>query len=547
MTVSISLPARARAQLVTDSIRVVRGGRTVLDGVDLSVTPQTRWGVIGENGRGKSTLLQVLSGVLTPDAGTVHLIGTWGIAEQEMSAADGATIGDAIDTELADARAALRAVEESARALADGIPGAADSYALALDAADTLDAWDADRRVESALESLGAITDRHRRLGDLSVGQRCRVRLACLLGAEHDFLLLDEPTNHLDAAGLDFLTVRLRSYPGGVVVVSHDRALLSDVATTILDLDPSRDGLPRVYGGGFAGYHAARAAELERWEREYDQQRADHARLTQNLSEAQNRLVSGWRPDKGTGKHRRATRAPALVRSVHRRRDELARHAITAPTPPLRLAMPELPARPGVTLLAAEGILVEDRLAQQVSLGLESGSRLVITGANGAGKSTLLAVLAGDLTPSSGTVRRAPDTRVRLLAQESPSADSRRARDVFSAHVGRLLSAGTLADTDPVSPTSLGLLSPADLDKPVRELSMGQQRRLDLALALASRPHILLLDEPTNHLSITLVDELTAALHATAAAVVLATHDRQLQHDVTPWPRLTLGRRRRKR
>lgn len=539
-TLSITLPARARAQLVADQVRVARGGRTVLDGVTMTVSPGARWGIVGENGRGKTTLLHVLAGVLAPDEGDVQRVGTLGIAEQAMPAGDGATVGDAIDAEPADARAALRALDDATAALTDGRPGADDAYTAALDAAEALDAWDADRRVDLALEHLGAVTDRTRPLAALSVGQRYRVRLACLLGAEHDFLLLDEPTNHLDASGLDFLTARLRAHAGGVAVVSHDRALLSDVATTILDLDPSRDGRPAVYGGGFAGYREGREAELRRWEDEYDRQRAEHARLTRDLSEAQNRLVTGWRPDKGTGKHRRATRAPALVRSVHRRRDDLERHAVTAPVPPLRFRMPDLPARPGARLLTATDVRVDGRLRREASVALESGSRLVVTGPNGAGKSTLLAVLAGVLEPTSGSVRRARRARVALLAQESPSASGRRARDVFAAHVGRLVSTGVLAEGEAVALGDLGLLPSADAGRPMRELSMGQQRRLDLAMALAARPHVLLLDEPTNHLSIALVDELTEALDATPAAVVLATHDRQLQKDVAPWPRLDL-------
>ncbi|NVI87648.1 ABC-F family ATP-binding cassette domain-containing protein [Actinomadura sp. BRA 177] len=541
MNISITLPARARAQLVAEGIGVVRGGRTVLHDVHMSVSPQDRWGIVGENGRGKTTLLHVLNGALVPDEGTVQRVGTIGIAEQAMVAHGDATVGEAIDLELADARTALKAFDEATQAMAEGRPGADGAYTSALDAAEALDAWDADRRVDLALENLGAVTDRSRRLSELSVGQRYRVRLACLLGAEHDFLLLDEPTNHLDAAGLDFLTARLRAHPGGVVVVSHDRALLSDVATTILDLDPSRDGRPAVYGDGFAGYREGREAELRRWEDEYERQRTEHARLTRDLSEARNRLVTGWRPDKGTGKHQRATRAPALVRSVHRRRDDLERHAVTAPEPPRRFSMPDLPARPGTTLLTADDVRVASRLPHDVSLALESGSRLVVTGPNGSGKSTLLAVLAGQLPPTQGTVRRAPNTRVQLLAQESPHADGRRAHEVFAAHIGRLITTGALAENEAISLSALGLISSADAGRPVRELSMGQQRRLDLAMALAARPHVLLLDEPTNHLSIALVDELTEALRTTEAAVVLATHDRQLLRDTAMWPTLPVG------
>jgi len=188
--------------------------------------------------------------------------------------------------------------------------------------------------------------------------------------------------------------------------------------------------------------------------------------------------------------------------------------------------MPSLPALPGVTLLQANDVMVEGRLRQPVSVSLESGSRLVVTGPNGAGKSTLLAVLAGLRPPSRGRVSRSSRVRVGLLAQESPGADARCAEEIFAAQA--------------VSLESLGLLSAADRARPVRELSMGQQRRLDLAVLLAARPHVVLLDEPTNHLSIALVDELTEALQATPAAVVVATHDRQLRRDVATWPTLAL-------
>ncbi|MFF2087273.1 ABC-F family ATP-binding cassette domain-containing protein [Nocardia sp. NPDC058176] len=534
-------PARARAQLTCSNIRVQRGERTVLDGVDLTVSPGSRWAIVGENGRGKSTLLHVLAGLLTPDDGTVGRVGTLALATQEMPDHDDRTVGAVIDEHLAAARAAMCRLDEATAALADGSPGADEDYSEALDLAQLLDAWDADRRVDIALDGLGAVTDRDRPLSTLSVGQRYRVRLAVLLAAGDDFLLLDEPTNHLDRAALDFLTARLRAFAGGVVVVSHDRALLTDVAQSFLDLDPTRDGRPRVYGGGYAGYGDGRAAEHARWAEEYDQQQSERTRLAQDLSAAQNRLVTGWRPDKGTGKHSRATRAGSVARAVHRRQDELERHRLTAPTPPQRFTMPELPARAGVTVVRAENVTVTGRLAEPVELSLDSGDRLVISGANGAGKSTLLSVLTGALEPTTGQLHRARKARIHLLQQESRWPLRRRAREVYDTHLADLVTAGLLAEGDVVGLSTLGLLSSREANKPIGDLSMGQQRRLDLACALAARPHALLLDEPTNHLSITLVDELTEALHATAAAVIVATHDRQLGRDLRDWPRLELG------
>lgn len=540
MSAAISLPKRARAHLNATDLHLALGGRKVLAGVDLTLSAGDRLAVVGENGRGKTTLLRVLAGALDPDSGSVHRVGSIGVAEQEMPIGAGYTIGDFIDNELADARDALAELEAASLALAAQRPGAEDVYARSLAGAEALDAWDADRRIDMALAALSAVDDRDRPMATLSVGQRYRVRLACLLGAGHDLLLLDEPTNHLDTAGLDYLTERLRARPGGVVLVSHDRALLADVATTVLDLDPSSDGRPRVYGGGYAGYREGRAAEWRRWEVAYRDQQAEAQRLADSLSAAQNRLSTGWRPPKGTGKHTRATRAPGLVQAVHRRREELEAHAVDVPRPPQPFRAPELPAIPGATLLRAEEVSVHGRLAAAKNLLLRSGDRLAVTGPNGSGKSSLLAVLAGTLRPSSGSVRYGAKVRVGLLAQESPAPPRQRAFEMYEAAVGELVTSGLLAEADTVPLASLGLLSPADTGRPVGELSYGQQRRLDLAIVLACRPHLVLLDEPTNHLSMALVDELTEAFGATAAAVVVATHDRQLLRDVASWPRLCL-------
>jgi macrolide transport system ATP-binding/permease protein len=541
LTSTHSLPARLRAQLTATDVSVIRGATTVLHHVDVVITPMSRLAIVGENGRGKSTLLHVLAGTLAPAEGSVHRTGTLGLAEQEVPAGDDRTVGQAIANAIAAPLAALVTLDAAAADLASGVGSAAERYTTALEQAEALDAWDAERRVRVALDALDAESDPARRLDDLSVGQRYRVRLACLLGAEDDFLLLDEPTNHLDRSGLEFLTERLRTRRGGVVIVTHDRALLTDVADSILDLDPTPDDRPRVYGGGYAGYREGRAAERERWEQEYDRQQAERTRLQDSLTAAQNRLISGWRPEKGTNKHGRATRAGGLVQSVHRRQDQLDAHAVTVPEPPQEFRFPDLPTRTGAALLTADGVSVDGRLPEATSLGLSHRGRLVVTGPNGAGKSTLLAVLAGDLDPDAGAVRRARSVRLGFLRQETALPLDRRASDVYRTHVDALVAGGVVDTAETIGLSQLGLLRPREAGKRVGELSMGQQRRLDLALVLATRPHVLLLDEPTNHLSITLVDELTDALGATEVAVVLSTHDRQLLRDVESWPHLRLA------
>nr|WP_236594968.1 ABC-F family ATP-binding cassette domain-containing protein [Saccharothrix sp. 6-C] len=521
------------AHVRASDVHLSFGGRPVLAGVDLVAAAGDRVAVVGENGRGKTSLLRVLAGDLPADRGEVRRAGSIGVADQQIPLGSGDTVGDLIDLELAAVRDVLARLERATDALAGSRPGADDAYATALAEAEALDAWDADRRVEVSLAALHAVDDRTRPLGTLSVGQRHRVRLACLLGAGHAVLLLDEPTNHLDAGGLAHLTERLRAHLGAVVLVSHDRALLADVATAVVDLDPSSDGRPRVYGGGYPAYLEARRAERARWESLHAEQVAERQRLADDLSAAQNRLQDGWRPAKGHGKHARATRAPGLVRAVHRRQEELAAHVVEVPPPPARFTMPELPEHHGAFLLRADRVTVTGRLARPVDLALGSGGRLVVTGPNGAGKSTLLAVLGGGLEPTAGTITRGRAVRVGRLGQESDPHGRRTATELYDEQLARSGVPGPGLD-------ELGLLDGYDSRRPVAELSVGARRRLDLALVLASRPHVLLLDEPTNHLSAALVDELTTALGSTPAAVVIATHDRQLLRDTEFWPRLAL-------
>ncbi len=537
---SRDLPAGAAAHVRAEGVVVRLGERTVLSGVDVTVSAGSRLAVVGENGRGKTTLLHVLAGTLTPDGGSVSRTGTLALVAQTLDAGDDRTVGELVADAVGNSLTALAELDTATEALAAGVPGAEDAYARALEVATALDAWDAERRIDVALEGLGACTDRNRRLATLSVGQRYRVRLAVVLGSSTDLLLLDEPTNHLDAEALDFLARRLREHPGGVAVVGHDRVLLRDVATTFLDLDPSRDGLPRQYAGGYDGWVEGRRRERQRWEQEHAAQQVEHARLAQAAEDARGRLQTGWRPDKGTNKHQRATRTAGVVQAFNRRVDDLERHRITVPEPPRHLSWPDLRVRPGRPVLDGRGLRVAGRLHGPIDVTLAGGDRLLLTGPNGAGKSTLLGVLAGHLAPTCGTLDVHRDARVALLSQEVPRWNAgHTAHQAYQVHVDRLRSRGLQGQAPSLSGT--GLLDAVALRTPVGRLSEGQQRRLHLAMCLAARPDLLMLDEPTNHLSIALVDELTQALATTSCAVVVATHDRQMLIDLSGWPRLQLG------
>ncbi len=554
---SHELPARSRAHISLSRISITRGTNLVLNELDLSITPDSRLAVVGENGRGKSTLLHIIAGLLNPDSGNVTRVGTLSLAHQEMPVTEGETVGDAVAAVVAPSVAALAELDAAAATLADSIGGSiegtsalasgvATRYAEALDACEALDAWNTEQRMRMALEQLGAEQDWSRPLAELSVGARYRVRLACILARGEDFLLLDEPTNHLDRSGLDYLTARLRDWPGGVILASHDRALLDDVATTYLDLDPTPDGRAHLYRGSLAELRESRRVMLARWEQEHALQVKEHARLEADLDAARARLVSGWRPPKGTGKHQRATRAASITQRVHRQQEQLEANAVTIPEPPQVFTCPDLPRFKGGDVVTAHQVTVAGRLDTPTSLAIAPGGRLVITGPNGAGKSTLLSVLAGDLAPTDGSVLRAKGARVGVLRQETDLPHDQYANRYFAAEVERLTARRIVpthraaASRDAISLAELGLLTPSEINKRIGEMSMGQQRRLELALVLASRPHVLLLDEPTNHLSTTLIDELTEALKATKAAVVVSSHDRQLLRDTADWSQLVL-------
>lgn len=534
-------PAGDRAHLRADDITVTRGARQILHGVSVTVSARSRLAVVGENGRGKTTLLHVLAGLLAPERGSVHRAGTFGLARQALHSRSGETVGTLTAESLRAAHAALRALDAASADLAEGADGSDDRYADALDAATRLDAWDADRRVDMALEALHACADRTRGLSTLSVGQRYRVRLACLLGARHDILLLDEPSNHLDADGLAFLTDRLRGHGGGVALVSHDRALLHDVAREFLDLDPTQDGRPRLYAGGYEAWQDGRRRDRERWTQDFGEQQAEHRRLTAAVDQARERLATGWRPAKGTGKHQRQSRAPGVVQALNREREALEAHRVTVLEPPLSPRWPELATRPGAALVRAQDVSVAGRLTGPVTLAVDGSDRLLVTGGNGTGKSTLLSALAGSLTPTGGAVRHLAGARVAMVAQEVPSWPGEfTARQVYDQHVGRLTVHGEVLERDLMPLGATGLLDREAMRTPVARMSLGQQRRLDLALQLSTRPHLIIFDEPTNHLSAVLVDELTTALLGTPAAVIIATHDCRLLTDLAAWPRLNL-------
>ncbi|MFB6711037.1 MULTISPECIES: ABC-F family ATP-binding cassette domain-containing protein [unclassified Streptomyces] len=525
-------PALLAHELVRDL-----GGRRVLDGVSLTASPGHRIGLIGENGAGKSTLLRVLAGVDEPDAGSVSRPADLGFLHQEMPFGPDSTLAMVLDEALREAREDLAQLERLGEELArvpEDDPGHADlldGYGKRLEHAQDRESWDADRRAALVLDGLGLGTLGHdRTLGSLSGGLRGRLALAALLVRRPPTLLLDEPTNHLDDGAAAFLEEQLRGLPGAVVVASHDRAFLDAVCTDLIDLDPAVDG-PVRYGGNYSAYVGEKRADRERWERRYAEEQEEMELLRHAAGVTAGRVAPdrGPRDNEKMGYGHRAGRVQSQisrrVRSASRRLDELERTRVAEPPPPLRFAAAPRPAtrtQDGPEpLVSLRDVRVPGRLALS-GLELSATERLLVTGGNGTGKSTLLSVLAGRLT-AEGEVRRRRGLTVGLLTQDTVfERPDRTVRDTYALELGP-------EGAEKVPLVRLGLLAEADLDKPVGQVSVGQRRRLALALLMARPPQLLLLDEPTNHLSPRLCDELEAALGSGPGAIVVTSHDRWLR------------------
>ncbi|GAA4153851.1 ABC-F family ATP-binding cassette domain-containing protein [Leifsonia shinshuensis] len=526
------MPTLTLTPLRADGVSVRYGDRRVLSDVSLTVPPGARIGLIGENGAGKSTLLRVLAGAETPDSGVVSRPKRVGFLWQEVRFRPEDTFAALLEDALAEVRAIERELEAAATALAGDDPAAHARYDSALAAAEFAEVWSIDARRDALLDGLGVgAIPLARRLDEVSGGQRSRFALAALLLGRPEALLLDEPTNHLDDAAAAFLEGQLLGWHGPVLFASHDRAFLDSAATGLLDLDPARSGTT-VFGGGYSAYLAEKAAERARWEKQYADEQAELAALKHAVDVTARSIAwSGKVRDndkfvksyKGNTLDRQISRR---VRNADGRLDELTRTQVRKPPKPLSFS--GIPAgfqaagEEAGSLLQADGLHVPGWL-RLGRFAVEAQSRVLVTGANGAGKSTLLSVLAGRIVPLVGTVQRRRGLRVELLEQDVRFADpTQTPRRIYELALGE-----RRAEAVPLS--GLGLIAARDLDREVGTLSVGQQRRLALALIMARPPHVFLLDEPTNHLSLTLATELEHALGGYPGAVVVASHDRWLR------------------
>ena len=559
-------PQNSPAHLRVDGISKSFPDRRVLTDVSLTVSAGEVVGLIGENGSGKTTLLKIIAGLLDADSGTVYAEGagftpTLGLLHQVPPFSPDATVLEALEHAVQPSRAAEHELSEAATDLANhpASSQAENRYADALHEAERLDIWTLDSRIAATLSALGldsVPTSRPTRT--LSGGQKARLSLAWLLLSKPDVLLLDEPTNHLDDAAIAFLRDSLATWQGPVLFASHDRAFLDEAASVLVDLDPAprahtlvrdrQDGGPSSglgvtrFSGNYSDYLAHRQAERERWERRFRDEQAELKRLRASVKSSHTVGHADWSPRtesriaKKFYGDRNAKVVSRRVSDAERRLADLEEGQVAKP--PRQLQFSGLGAPTGADVersaVAASGITVAGRL-REVSFSLSKGEHLLVTGANGSGKSTLLAVLAGNLQPTtgsvtlpSGSIKQGGRGTVGLLSQQVSIPDpsgrgkGRTAAQAYADIVGEVL-----AEAIPLS--SFGLLEPRDLSRPLSSLSVGQQRRVQLAGLLADPPELLLLDEPTNHLSLALATALEADIPHYPGSVIIASHDRWLR------------------
>ena len=538
------------ATLVASHLHHERGSRTVLDDVSLTVGPATCLGVVGPNGVGKSTLLQILAGLLVPLEGDVRVdppTATVGYLSQEHAPAAGESVRAALyrRTGVAAAEADLA---DAAAALGTGAPGADDRYATALARYEAISAGDFEARLTTTLEQVGLPPGlAGQPAAALSGGQAARLALAAILLARFDVTLLDEPTNDLDFDGLSRLEDMVARRRGAMVIVSHDRAFLDRTVTDVLELDErSRTG--RAYGGGWAGYQAEREAERAHAAEAYAAYEDQRAELRRRAQRERQWATSGVAREK---KHPRDNDKAQRDFRINRteklaskaRRTERALESLEVVEKPwegwdLRFTISEATRSGAVVVRLAEACLQRgDFTLGPLSVDIAWADRIALVGPNGSGKTTLVEAILGRLALTAGTRHLGPSVIVGELAQDRRVLqDATTVADAFVAATGLPL------DRARSQLAKFGLGADAVL-RPPSSLSPGERTRAELAAFAATGVNFLVLDEPTNHLDLPAIEQLESALHGYRGTLLLVSHDRRLLETVTLTRRLELPAR----
>ncbi len=489
------------------SLTLQRGPQRLLEDAELTLHAGQKAGLIGANGAGKSSLFALLRGELTPDAGDCLLPADWRIAHmrQEVDTLDRIAVDYVLDGDLR-----LREVQRllgEAEAAQDGAAQARMHSEL-----DSADGYTADARARKLLAGLGFTNEQMEKpVGDFSGGWRMRLNLAQALMCPSDLLLLDEPTNHLDLDAILWLEDWLKSYPGTLLLISHDRDFLDAVVDHVAHVDQRKITL---YRGGYSAFERARAERMAQQQQAYEKQQAQRAHMEKFITRFKAQAT-------------KAKQAQSRIKALERMEELSAAHVDS----PFDFTFRESSkiSSPLLDLSDARLGYGDRAVLEKVKLQLTPGARIGLLGPNGAGKSTLIKNLAGELEPLSGHMARGENTVVGYFAQHQ--------LDSLDAKASPMLHLQRIAPTEREQ-TLRDFLGGFDfrggrLDEPVLNFSGGEKARLALALIAWDRPNLLLLDEPTNHLDLEMRLALTMALQEFSGAVLVVSHDRHLLKSTT--------------
>ncbi|WP_136089103.1 ABC-F family ATP-binding cassette domain-containing protein [Auritidibacter ignavus] len=469
--------------LGAENISMTFGTRTVLDGVTLGISEGQRIGIVGRNGDGKSTLLSILTSQQSPDTGRV-------------TTRNGLRIG--VLTQSDELRGA------------DTV-----GYSIVGDRAEY--EWASHPRIRSIISGLVADLNWNATISTLSGGQRRRVALAQLLVEDWDVIGLDEPTNHLDLEGIrwlaDHLNQRWTAHEGGLLVITHDRWFLDAVCTDTWEV---HHGMVEPFEGGYAAY------VLQKVERQRIAAAAEAKR--QNLMRKELAWLRRGAPARTSKPKFRLDAAAELISQEPPVRDSIQLQALAV-------------SRLGKDVVDLENVSVDydgTHVLNNITWRIAPGERTGILGANGAGKSTLLGLIAGTVEPDSGRVKRGKTVKLGVLDQKFSQLETirnDRVRDVLA----RTKTSFTIDGKDFTPAQLLERLgfSRDHLSTPVRDLSGGQKRRLQLLLVLLSEPNVLILDEPTNDVDHEMLTAMEDVLDSWPGTLLVVSHDRYLLERVT--------------
>nr|WP_208385696.1 ABC-F family ATP-binding cassette domain-containing protein [Curtobacterium sp. WW7] len=484
-------PGQVAHLLGAENVHLEFPTRVVFDSVTIGLDEGDRIGVVGRNGDGKSTLLALLSQRLEPDDGRVtHRRGvTIGYLDQRDILPEGMTVGQVVVGDLAEHE------------------------------------WAGDAKIRDVIGGLVSDIPWDVTVDELSGGQRRRVALARLLVGDWDVLFLDEPTNHLDVEGIQWLAEHINrrwsANQGGMVVVTHDRWFLDAVSTDTWEV---HDGVVEPFEGGYAAYI------LQRVER--DRQAASSEQRRQNLARKELAWLRRGAPARTSKPKFRIDAANALIDDVPPIRDTVALSQMAT----ARLG------KDVVDLIDAGVSFDGTMIIEDIEWRIAPGERTGILGPNGAGKSTLLNLVSGKLQPTSGRVKTGKTVHIAVLDQQL--ADLAQFADDRVREVVARKKTSYVADGKEMTPSQLlerlGFTS-EQLSTPVKDLSGGQKRRLQLMLILLDEPNVLILDEPTNDLDTDMLAAMEDLLDTWPGTLLVVSHDRYLLERVTDQQYAVLG------